>query len=81
MDTSDERKYMTDRERLEKNIYHGMYLGIPFLPPRKNGLECPLQHLSSEQLLPLSWPGACADIPTKTDHDVIRVSYGDVPMM
>ena len=43
----------------------------------ERGLEHPLWDLCSEQLLPLSWPGACTDIPTKTDHDIIRALCGD----
>ena len=43
----------------------------------KGGLEHWLWCLCSEWLLPLSWPGTCTDIPSKTDHDIIRTLCDD----
>ena len=40
-----------------------------------------LQCLCSEQLFPLSWPGACTYFPTKTNQGIIGASCGDVLMM
>ena len=57
------------------SIYMLWYVPEDAMPPfTKRGPECLLWHLHSEWLVPLSWPGACADIPTKTDHNVFRVS-------
>ena len=47
---------------------------------KRSQAECVLWHLCSEQPFLLNWPGACVDFPTKTDHDVIRASSGDVPV-
>ena len=51
---------------------HSMCLGLPF-SLNERGLEHSVQCLHSEWLLLLSWLGTCTDIPTKTDHDIIRV--------
>ena len=51
--------------------------GDAFSPLMKGGLEHPLQCLHSEQLLPLSLPGTCANIPSQTDYDIIRASCDD----
>ena len=40
-------------------------------------LEFPLWHLHSEWLLSLRWPDVCADIPAKTDYNIIRALCDD----
>ena len=57
-----------------------VYAWTAISPFVKGWPECPSWHLCSEQLFLLSWPDACTDFPTKTNHDIVGASCGDVMM-
>ena len=62
--------------KVAEQVYRREHAVVPSVLPCRQ-----LWHLCSEQIFPVSWPGACADFPTQTNHDVIGTLCGDVLMM